>query len=85
MHMQTESRLELAARQALEAHSHFRGRTRHIHIEDHQGELVLRGSVPTYYLKQVLQEVVRDVGGVQRIDNRVDVCSPRGVIAQSWS
>ena len=85
MEAKSESRLKAAALQALENHCHFRGRTRHIHIEDHAGELVLRGNVPSYYLKQVLQTVLRGIRGVRRIDNQVQVCSPRGSIVEAVS
>ena len=37
------------------------------------GVLVLRGCVPTYYLKQMAQEVTTDLEGVERIDNRIQV------------
>jgi hypothetical protein len=37
------------------------------------GVLVLRGCVPTYYLKQMAQEVVTDLEGVERIDNQIQV------------
>lgn len=69
--------LRMAAIQALEAHSHFRGRTRHIRIENHAGHVVLHGVVPSFYLKQVLQTIIRGVEGVRRIDNQVDVRSPQ--------
>jgi hypothetical protein len=35
--------------------------------------LVVRGTVPTYFLKQVLQNVLMDVEGVRLIDNQVSV------------
>ena len=38
--------------------------------------LVVRGEVPTFYLKQLLQEALRELAGVARIDNQVDV-TPR--------
>jgi hypothetical protein len=39
--------------------------------------LVLRGCVPSYYLKQVAQEVVaRQVQGVGRLDNQIQVVRP---------
>ncbi|MBV9123610.1 MAG: BON domain-containing protein [Planctomycetes bacterium] len=44
-----------------------------ISCEDHQGVLTLRGCVPTYYLKQVAQEAVAQVPGVERIENRIAV------------
>jgi hypothetical protein len=41
------------------------------------GVLVLRGRLPTYYLKQVAQEVVaHQVQGVERIDNQIRVVTP---------
>jgi hypothetical protein len=41
--------------------------------------LTLKGSVPTYYLKQVLQTLLRDLEHVDRIVNEVDVVSSTGV------
>jgi osmotically-inducible protein OsmY len=38
-----------------------------------QGTLVLRGRLPTYYLKQVASAVVSGVPGVQRVVNLIDV------------
>ena len=40
------------------------------------GVLVLRGCLPTYYLKQIAQEVVADLEGVKRIDNQIQVMTP---------
>jgi osmotically-inducible protein OsmY len=40
------------------------------------GVLVLRGCLPTYYLKQVAQTVVAQVEGVRRIENQIQVVSP---------
>jgi osmotically-inducible protein OsmY len=37
------------------------------------GVLILRGCVETYYLKQVAQEVVAGVEGLERIDNQIQV------------
>jgi osmotically-inducible protein OsmY len=39
------------------------------------GVLVLRGSIPTYYLKQVAQEAVSGLEGVRRVDNQIRVRS----------
>jgi hypothetical protein len=33
----------------------------------------VRGTVPTFYLKQLLQNVLKDVDGVRAIDNQVAV------------
>jgi len=40
------------------------------------GVLVLRGCLPTYYLKQIAQEVMGDLEGVNRIDNQIQVVNP---------
>jgi osmotically-inducible protein OsmY len=41
------------------------------------GVLVLRGCLPTYYLKQIAQEVVAHrVKGVGRLDNQIQVVRP---------
>ena len=44
-----------------------------------QGVLVLRGRLPSFYLKQVLQTLLRDLEGVERIDNQVEVVSATGL------
>jgi hypothetical protein len=41
--------------------------------------LTLHGNVPSFYLKQVLQSILKDVPGIERIDNRVDVVSAAGL------
>jgi hypothetical protein len=38
-----------------------------------EGVLTLNGDVPTFYMKQVLQTVLRDIEDVRQIDNRVRV------------
>jgi osmotically-inducible protein OsmY len=40
------------------------------------GVLVLRGCLPSYYLKQVAQEVVARLEGVEAIDNQIQVVTP---------
>ena len=37
-----------------------------------KGRLTLRGSAPSFYLKQVLQELLRDMDQLEQIVNRVD-------------
>jgi hypothetical protein len=44
-----------------------------------QGTLTLTGRVPSFYMKQVLQTHLRELDGVARIDNRVDVVSSTGL------
>ena len=44
-----------------------------------QGVLILQGRVRSFYLKQVLQTLLRELEGVERIDNQVDVVSAAGL------
>jgi hypothetical protein len=44
---------------------------RNLRCDDHEGVLAVRGQVPTYYLKQLAQTVVRDIPGVEVINNQV--------------
>ena len=46
---------------------------RNVCCEHHEGVLILRGCVPTYYLKQIAQTLVREVKGVDQIVNRLEV------------
>ena len=43
------------------------------------GVLRLRGCVPSFYLKQLVQTLVCDIECVTQIDNQVDVVNPRGL------
>lgn len=43
------------------------------------GVLTLSGQVPSFYLKQVLQTVLRRVENVERLVNDVDVVSSNGL------
>jgi osmotically-inducible protein OsmY len=46
---------------------------RRLQCEFRDGHLVLRGRVPTFYLKQMAQTLVRQLPQVQQIENRLDV------------
>lgn len=71
--------LSTLARQHLEHHPHFRGRVTDVFIE-HRGRTVfLTGRLPTFYLKQLMQEAVRHVPGVQHVRNMIDVVSADGI------
>jgi hypothetical protein len=67
------------ARQHLEHHPHFRGRVNDVFIEQRGRTLFLTGRLPTFYLKQLVQEAVRHVPGVHHIRNLIDVVSVEGV------
>jgi hypothetical protein len=43
------------------------------------GRLTLRGCVPSFYLKQTLQELLRDIEQVKQIDNQTDVVNSSGL------
>lgn len=44
-----------------------------------EGQLTLRGSVPNYHLKQVLQELLHGIEQVKQITNSVDVVRSTGL------
>ena len=60
-------------RERLEGHPHFRGRASLLEIALVEGTVVLSGCLPSHYLKQLLQEAIRGIPGVVRIDNQVYV------------
>ena len=75
----TRHDLSTLARQHLDRHPHFRGRLGGVRIEHEDRNLFLSGQLPTFYLKQLVQEAVRHVPGVQFVYNQIDVVSPHGV------
>ena len=76
---ETSSAIAQDARQTLAKNSRFRGHTQTINIECDRDRLIINGRVPSFYLKQMLQEVLLHVDGVEQIDNRVDVVCPDGL------
>jgi hypothetical protein len=67
------------AKQHLEGHPHFRGRLIDLRIENRGKTLFLSGRLPTFYLKQLVQEAVRHLPGVQHVRNEIDVVNSHGV------
>jgi hypothetical protein len=63
-------------RERLEQHPHFRGRTSLLQIEEIGGAIVVSGRLPSYYLKQLLQEAIKGSPDVTKVDNHVDVVWP---------
>jgi hypothetical protein len=50
---------------------------KHVSCDYEGGVLVLRGCLPSYYLKQIAQEVVsHQVQGVGRLENQIQVVRP---------
>jgi len=65
---------EMVARRAeaqLRRHSYLALKT--IICESRGGTLLLRGCLPTYYLKQIAQEAVGTLEGVDQIVNEIEV------------
>ena len=55
----------------------LRGISNNLEFTAVKGVLVIRGKVPTFYLKQLLQTELLQVEGVRRIDNQAEVTYPR--------
>jgi hypothetical protein len=55
---------------------------RRVTLQFQDGVLTLRGRVPTFYLKQLLQSWLKDLDGVREIDNQVDVVSATGLSSE---
>lgn len=70
------------AREQLEHHPHFRGRLESLSIDQRGRVLYLSGQLPTFYLKQLVQEILRRLPGVQSIRNEIVVISPYGVSSE---
>lgn len=67
----TDKRAADEAQRGLQASSY--PALRRISCEHHEGMLVLRGKVPTFYMKQLAQEAVRKIEGVGAIVNSLEV------------
>lgn len=57
--------------QAINTSPHLIGHK--LRLEANSGVVVLRGTVKTYFQKQMAQEALRRVDGVQLIDNQLSV------------
>ncbi|MGD9722795.1 MAG: BON domain-containing protein [Pirellulales bacterium] len=56
------------------AHPHLK--RRRLRIETQKGHVVLRGTVTSYYHKQLATEAVRRLDGVRSIENHLEVDWP---------
>lgn len=68
-----------AAYEKVATHCHFRGRVDDFQFVQEDNVLIVRGRVPSFYLKQVLQTALMKVEGIRRIDNQVDVVCCNGL------
>ncbi|HMO85780.1 MAG TPA: hypothetical protein PKC18_12775 [Lacipirellulaceae bacterium] len=64
------------ARALLARQPQFRGRVDLFEIAGSDDMLVVRGRVPTFYLKKLVQSILLKMDGVERIENRIDVVNP---------
>jgi osmotically-inducible protein OsmY len=58
-------------REALVTNPHVPSRT--VRVEAADGRVVLKGHVQTFYQKQMAQEAIRRIDGVEQIDNLLEV------------
>jgi len=56
---------------ALERNPHLAGRN--LRFEAEQGRVTLRGTVRSYYQKQMAQEALREIAGIAEIYNELEV------------
>ena len=47
--------------------------TRKLRFEEQDGHVIIRGVVNTYFQKQMAQETVRHIKGVEKIENDLEV------------
>ena len=67
------AKIEHLARTELDRHCHFQGRVDGFEFRNRDRVLTVRGRVPSFYLRRLLEKVLLRVDGVQSIDNQVDV------------
>jgi hypothetical protein len=56
---------------AIQTNPYLSGRT--LRFEAHEGRVTLNGTVASYFQKQMAQEVIRRVEGVEQIENELEV------------
>ena len=67
------------ARRALGEHPHFRGRTDGFQFKQQGDVLIVRGYLPSFYLRNLVQEVLKRLDGVREVDNQIDVACCDGL------
>jgi osmotically-inducible protein OsmY len=68
------ARIEAEAQRRLRGSSSYAMRS--VVCEYRDGMLVLKGQLPSYYHKQVAQELVQQIQGVKGIENQIGVLDP---------
>lgn len=68
-----------SARELLSQCAPFRGRVDSLQFVAEADAVVVRGTVPSFYLRQQLQAALHQLQGPVRIVNRVEVICPQGI------
>src|SRR5262245_39886219 len=66
-----ESTLDSRITSAIARHPHLKRKK--LRFETEEGRVVLRGVVSSYYQKQLAQEALRRLEGIDRIENQLEV------------
>ena len=71
--------IEDSARKCISENCSYAFSFREVTFHYSNGVLTMRGRLPSFYLKQVLQTLLRDLDGVNQINNEVDVVTSTGL------
>ena len=74
-----EQSVEELAKQCVTENCSYAYYFRDILFQHEDGVLTMRGRVPSFYMKQILQTLLGDLDGIEKIDNQVDVVSATGL------
>jgi hypothetical protein len=80
-----DRQIQRRAEEVLRIHPHFHGHSDWVYCRCRRGCLRLEGRLPSWYLKQLAQEAMKGIPGVQRLSNRIEVASPTGHVQPPWS
>jgi osmotically-inducible protein OsmY len=67
----SESSLADRVDQAMQTNPYMNGRT--LRFETDGGRVVIQGAVRSYFQKQMAQEIIRRIEGVEEVDNCLEV------------
>lgn len=67
--------VEELARQRISQSQSCANCLRYVSFHYADGVLTIQGRLPSFYMKQVLQTLLKNIDGVERIDNQTDVVS----------
>lgn len=73
--------VEMRAEGLLQQHPHFRGRQHLVRFRCQGKCLTIEGHLPSYFMKQLAQEAIRSLSGLEMIDNQIAV---GGTVYDGW-